>query len=60
MKNELIFWFEDRYDPDELVDLLGLTVEDIVRKFYERAEEFKLAEQNGCEGEEEAALEERL
>lgn len=51
-------WFEDRYDPDEVVDLLGITTSELVRKFYERAEEYKLADQDG--GEEEDTLEERL
>lgn len=47
--DELVNWFEDRYDPDELADVLGLTVEDIIRKFHERAEDYQLS----CEGEEE-------
>ena len=56
--NELILWFEDRYDPDEIVDLLDISTSELIRKFHERAQEFKLADQDG--GEEEDTLEERL
>ena len=49
--NELIQWYEDRYDPDELVDVLDISVADIVRKFYERAYEHKLLDQDGGEEE---------
>lgn len=34
----MIEWFEDNYDPDELVDVLGITVEEIVNAFQEKAE----------------------
>ena len=54
--NELIEWFEDRYDPDTLVDVLGLTTEDIVRAFEDKAREYQLS----SESEEEAAFEEGL
>ncbi len=57
--NELIQWYEDRYDPDELVDVLDISVSDLVRKFYERAYEHKLLEQNGA-GEEEPSEQEGL
>ncbi len=49
--DELILWFEDRYDPDEVVDLLGITTSELVRKFYERAEDYKLAGQGYSEEE---------
>ncbi len=56
--NEIIQWFEDRYDPDELVDLLEISTAELVRKFYDRAKDYKLDEQGG--GEEEEAFEEGL
>ncbi len=46
--NELIEWFEDRFDPDEIPDVLDLTMEDLIRGFEDRAREYQLH----CEGEE--------
>ena len=51
---ELIEWMQDRHDPDEVVDILGITVEDLVYAFPERAREYKLY----CESSQEEALEE--
>lgn len=56
MDEELLYWFEDRFDPDELVDELNITVEDLVSNFYERAKDYKLS----CESEEAEAEQEGL
>jgi len=52
--DELLEWFGDKHDADEVVDILGITVEELVYAFPERAREYKLY----CESSEEEALEE--
>lgn len=37
--DDLIEWYENTYDPDEIVDILDLSVEDLVRAFLTKAEE---------------------
>lgn len=37
----LVDWFEDRLDPDEMVDVLGISVEELVHAFKERASEYR-------------------
>lgn len=36
----IVEWYQDRYDPDEVVDLLGITVEELVNAFEEKAHDF--------------------
>ena len=39
--NDLIIWFENHYDPDEVVAVLGITTEELIRAFPERAEDYQ-------------------
>lgn len=52
--DDLIEWFEDRHDVDTIVDILGITVEELIYAFPERAGEYQLY----CESSEEPALKE--
>jgi len=38
--DDLIIWFENHYDPDEVVAILGITTEELIHAFPNRAEAY--------------------